>query len=99
MRTELGPVFCDFVGFQASVSPMAWAVKLYAFWRVMRKILSRERRLRRGLGRQAEGHEKEQGEYRLRESSQSDLNSLIAIVVRFVRTFERHSQILGLPRS
>lgn len=71
-------------------------VMLGMFWPPRRKILSRERRLERGLGRQAERRENKNGEDRQRESHQSDLNSLITVVVRFVRTFDRHAQVFGL---
>ena len=84
---------------QVRISSMSPFVTLCAFRPLVRETLSRERRLRRELGKQAERRENENGEDRQRESYQSDLNSLITVVVRFVRTFDRHTQILGLRWS
>jgi hypothetical protein len=83
---------------------MFYLVTLRMFWGLMRKILGRERRLGRELSKQAERRENEKSEYQ-RESYQLDLdylvtivvrNSLVAVVVCFVRTFDRHTQVFGL---
>lgn len=74
-------------------------VTLYMFWPLMHRFLGRERRRGRQPGKQAERRENENSEYRQEESYQSDLNSLITVVVRFIRTFHRNTQIFGLFRS
>jgi hypothetical protein len=80
-------------------------VTLCTCWPLMRKIRSRERRLGRGLGRQAERRENKNGEYRQRKFNQSNLdylvtvvvrNSLVTVMVRFVRAFDCHTQVFGL---
>jgi hypothetical protein len=104
-RLELaGPMFRYTMPFSVGVFWMFYLVTLRMFWGLMRKILGRERRLGRELSKQAERRENEKSEYQ-RESYQLDLdylvtvvvrNSLVAVVVRFVRAFDRHAQVFGL---